>query len=293
VDELRFDGRVVAVTGAGRGIGRSHARLLAQKGARVVIAGLTPGPVDEVVREITENGGQATPCYGSVADEADANAVIATAIDTYGRIDAIVNNAGSQVGDSFAALSTAQFRAMIDVHYFGTVFVTRSAWPYFVEQGYGRVVNTVSDAMFGGLPEQTSYGGAKGAVLGLTRTLAAEGAPHGIAVNAIAPRAYTRLSAQNADAWSAALSIPQEMVSQINASMPPELCAPAAAYLAHETCSLNGEALQVGMGGVARIAVVVSKGIHHAELTAEHIAANLDALMDISDARVTNSTSLL
>jgi NAD(P)-dependent dehydrogenase (short-subunit alcohol dehydrogenase family) len=292
MEELRFDGRVVVVTGAGRGIGRSHALLLAEKGASVVVAGLSPAPVDDVVREIKVSGGDATSCYASVADEQSANAVVAAAIERFGRIDAIVNNAGIQDAGSFAALSIAQFRAMIDVHYFGTIFVTRAAWPYFVEKGYGRVVNTISDAMLGGLPELTSYGGAKAAVLGLTRTLAIEGASHGITVNAIAPRAYTRMSALSSAAWSSALGIPDELVGEINKSMPPELCSPAAAFLAHESCPLNGEALQVGMGGVARMAVVVSQGILKARLTAEDIAANLATIMDVTDARVTTSTSL-
>lgn len=289
--ELRFDGRVAIVTGAGRGIGRSHALLLASKGARVVVAGLTPSPVDDVVREIEESGGEATACYASVADENAANAIVATALDRYGRIDAVINNAGIDDAAGFDTLTIAQFRKMIDVHYFGTLFVTRAAWPHFIGQGYGRVVNTVSDAMLGGLTKLTSYGGAKGAVFALTRTLAVEGAPNGICVNAIAPRAYTRLSAGSSASWANALSIPDELVSQINASMPPELCAPAAAFLAHESCSVNGETFQVGMGNVARIAIVVSQGLSDLA-TAEQMAANLDRIMDVTDARVTTSTSL-
>jgi NAD(P)-dependent dehydrogenase (short-subunit alcohol dehydrogenase family) len=299
--ELRFDGRVVVVTGAGRGVGRSHALLLAAKGARVVVAdygvgidggGSSPAPAEDVVREIKEAGGEAVPCYASVAEERAAASVVDAAIDAFGRVDAVINNAGIHDPGAFDELSVDQFRAMMDVHFFGSLFVTRAAWPHFVKAGYGRVVNTVSEAMLGGIPELTSYGAAKGAVFGLTRNLATEGPAHGIRVNAVAPRAYTRMSASHSDALSEYLSMPKEVMDQINASMPPELCAPAAAFLAHESCPLNGEILQIGMGGVSRIAVVHTPGIAQSPLTAEDIAQNIDAIMDASEARVTDTVSI-
>lgn len=180
---------------------------------------------------------------------------------------------------------------MIDTHYFGTLFVTRAAWPHFVKAGYGRVVNTVSEAMLGGIPELTSYGAAKGAVFGLTRNLATEGCPHGIRVNAIAPRAYTQMSASHSETLAKVLAMPTEVMDEINASMPAELCAPAAAFLAHEACPLTGEVLQIGMGAVARIAVVRTHGISKSPLTAEDIADCLEDVMDTSDAYVTESIS--
>jgi len=301
MSELRFDGRVAVVTGAGRGIGRSHALLLANKGARVVVAdygagidggGSSPAPADEVVGEIKKAGGEAVACCASVADEHGAVSIVDTAMDTFGRIDAVVNNAGIHDPGMFDALSAEQFRKMIDVHFLGTVFVTQAAWPHFVKAGYGRVVNTVSEAMLGGIPELTSYGAAKGAVFGLTRNLATEGTAHGIRVNAIAPRAFTRMSASHADVLADFMSIPKEMMDQVNASMPPEMCAPAAAFLAHETCPLNGEIVQIGMGGVSRIAVMHTLGITKSPLTAEDIADNLDAIMDPRDARVTDAVSI-
>ena len=247
--ELRFDGRVVIVTGAGRGIGRSHALLLAAKGARVVVAdygvgidggGSTPEPAEDVVKEIKA--------------------------------------------------SVEQFQKMLGVHFFGSLFVSRAAWPHFVKAGYGRIVNTVSEAMLGGIPELTSYGSAKGAVFGLTRNLATEGSAHGIRVNALAPRAYTRMSASHAEALSEFFAMPQDVMDEINAAMPPELCAPAAAFLSHESCPLNGEVLLVGMGGVSRLAVLRSAGIFKSELTAEDIAENLDRVLDLTDAQLTEST---
>jgi NAD(P)-dependent dehydrogenase (short-subunit alcohol dehydrogenase family) len=243
-----------------------------------------------VVHEIKDTGGEAVTCFASVADERGAQAIVDTAIDAFGRLDAVVNNAGIHDPGRFDALSVEQFRKMLEIQFFGTLFVSRSAWTYFVEAGYGRIVNTVSEAMLGGIPELTSYGSAKGAVLGLTRNLATEGVEHGIQVNAVAPRAYTRMSASHSDPLSQVFEMTKETIDEINASMPPELCAPAAAFLAHESCPLTGEVLQVGMGGVARIAVVRAQGIFKQPLTAEDIAENLDQVMDLSDTYVTEST---
>jgi NAD(P)-dependent dehydrogenase (short-subunit alcohol dehydrogenase family) len=297
--ELRFDDRVVVVTGAGRGVGRGHALLLASKGARVVVAdygggidgdGSSPAPAEDVVKEITAAGGEAVACYASVADERGAKTIVDTALEVFGRIDAVINNAGIHDPALFDALSVEQFQKMLDVHFFGSMFVSRAAWPHFVEAGYGRIVNTVSEAMLGGIPELTSYGSAKGAVFGLTRNLATEGVGHGIRVNAVAPRAYTRMSASHQDALSEVLGLQRDVMDEINASMPPELCAPAAAFLAHESCPLNGEVLLIGMGSVARIAVVRSQGIWKSPLTAEDIAENIDQILDLTDAQVTEST---
>ena len=145
--------------------------------------------------------------------------------------------------------------------------------------------------MLGGIPELTSYGAAKGAVFGLTRNLATEGPAHGIRVNALAPRAYTRMSASHSDALAEVhVAMPQGSDGRDQRGMPPELCAPAAAFLAHESCPLNGEVLQVGMGGVSRIAVLRSAGIFKSALTAEDIAENLDRVMDLTDAQLTEST---
>ncbi|ORA68270.1 hypothetical protein BST23_04080 [Mycolicibacterium elephantis] len=297
--ELRFDDKVVVITGAGRGIGRCHALLLAARGARVVVAdngaeidgSASPSrPADAVVAEISQAGGQAVACCASVADEDGAKSIIDAALDAFGRIDAVINNAGVHDPGLFETLSTERIRAMLDVHFFGTLFVSKAAWPHLIRAGYGRIVNTISEAMLGGIPELTSYGSAKGAVWGLTRNLATEGVVHGIGVNAIAPRAYTRMSASQGQQLAELFAMPDDVMAEINASMPPELCAPAAVFLAHESCALNGEVLMTGMGGVSRLAVVRTQGITNSPLTVEDIADNLDQIMNVNDAYVTEAT---
>ena len=298
MSELRFDDRVAVVTGAGRGIGRAHALHLAAAGARVVVAdygveidgsGTSRGPADAVVDEIKAAGGQACACYASVTRQDEAASIVQTALDEFGRLDIVINNAGIHDPGAFDQLTVEQFRGMLDVHFFGALHVLQAAWPHFTRARYGRVVNTVSEAMLGGIGGLTSYGAAKGAVFGLTRNLASEGGPLDIKVNAIAPRAYTRMSASSSDALAESLSMSKQDMAQVNASMPPELCSPAAAYLAHESCAISGEVLQVGMGSIARLALVHTQGIAKAGLTAADIADNLDTILDVRDAQVTSS----
>jgi NAD(P)-dependent dehydrogenase (short-subunit alcohol dehydrogenase family) len=292
--ELRFDDRVAIVTGGGRGIGRSHARLLASKGAKVVVAdhgvevdgsGSSRGPADEVVAEIESAGGEAISCYASVADEAGADAIVRTALDTYGRLDVLVNNAGISDPARFEELSIEQFRLMVDVHFFGTLLCTRAAWPHMKEAGYGRIVCTTSESVFGGIADLTSYASAKGAVLGLMRSLATEAHGTGILVNAVVPRAFTRMSA----AHSLAGRSPEEL-AQFERMLAPEMNSPAAIFLAHESCPLNGELLRAGMGSVARLAIIHTQGLTKPDITAEDIAEHLDVILDTAEATVTTVT---
>jgi NAD(P)-dependent dehydrogenase (short-subunit alcohol dehydrogenase family) len=237
------------------------------------------------VREIEANGGEAVACCASVADERDATSIVETALERFGRLDVVVNNAGISDKHLFPDLDHEQFRRMMAVHFFGTLYVTKAAWPHLVGAGYGRVVNTTSERIQGAQRELTSYGAAKGAVWALTRNLAAEGVPDGIRVNAVAPRARTRMS-EDGQRVSAETGRDPAVESALD-RMDPDLVAPAAAYLAHESCALTGEVLVAGAGDVMRLAPIVTRGIARGkELSVEDVADGIDAILDAADARV-------
>jgi NAD(P)-dependent dehydrogenase (short-subunit alcohol dehydrogenase family) len=289
--ELRFDGKVVLVTGAGRGAGRSHALSLASRGARVVVAdpgvaidgsGFSAGPADEVVGAIEAAGGEAVACYESVTEQKGAAAMVEAALDSFGRLDAVINNAGIAGPERFEVHTADDFRRMIDVHYFGTVFVTQAAWGHFMTSGGGRIVNTVSEGAMGPLPMMTAYGGAKGAVIGLTLGLAAEGPRYGISVNGFAPRVASRMSSP--EVLGHVHDLPPERFSPLGDVFPPELCSPAAIYLAHETCPLNGVMLVCGGGQVMRMGFKQNEGLTSTELTVEEIAENIASIVDMDAA---------
>jgi NAD(P)-dependent dehydrogenase (short-subunit alcohol dehydrogenase family) len=289
--DLRFDGKVVLVTGAGRGAGRTHALLLASRGARVVVAdpgvamdgsGHSNGPADDVINAIKAAGGEAVASYESVSEEKGAAAMVEAALDSFGRLDAVINNAGIAAPELFEDHVAGDFRRMLDVHYLGTVFVSQAAWGHFVKNGGGRIVNTLSEGAMGMLNMQTAYGGAKGGVIGLTLALAAEGPKYGISANGIAPRVSSRMSSP--EVLSHVNQRPAENFLRVSKMFPPELCSPAAVYLAHESCPLNGKMLVSGGGQVMRVAFMQNVGISSDNLTIEEIAGNIDTLMDMSAA---------
>jgi NAD(P)-dependent dehydrogenase (short-subunit alcohol dehydrogenase family) len=289
--ELRFDGKVALVTGAGRGAGRSHATMLAARGARVVVAdpgvsmdgsGHSAGPADEVVNEIRAAGGEAIACYESVSEEAGAAAMVAAAIDTFGGLDVVINNAGIAKPERFEDHTADEFRRMIEVHYLGTVYVCQAAWGHFVEHGGGRIVNTVSEGVMGTLPKTTAYGGAKGAVIGLTLNMAHEGVKYGISVNGFAPRVASRMSTP--EVLGNVHDQPAERFAALGNVFMPELCSPAAIYLAHESCPLNGAMLVCGGGRVMRMGFWQNEGLTSAALTVEEIAAQIGSIADYGTA---------
>jgi len=292
MNEMRFDGRVAIVTGAGRGVGRCHALLLASRGARVVVAdlggaleggGSSAEPAETVVKEIESLGGDAVACHASVAEEAGATSIVQRALDAYGRVDVLINNAGIADPELFEEEPSEKFRRMVDVHYLGTAYVAKAAFPHMMAAGYGRIVNTTSEAVLGFVPKAVSYAGAKGGVLGLTRALALDAQRHGIRVNAVMPRAQTRLSAPAVMAKT--YDVPESTFDAGSMDQyAPELVSPAAVFLAHESCELNGEVLISGGAQVMRMAFVCNEGITDEKMTPEVVAENLTKIMDLSDA---------
>jgi NAD(P)-dependent dehydrogenase (short-subunit alcohol dehydrogenase family) len=278
MSEYGFEGRVAVVTGAGRGIGRAHALLLAERGASVVVndlggsmqgIGADAEPASVVAAEIIAAGGVAVADNSDVASVASAAALVDTAVERFGRLDILVNNAGIIRWAGFPEADADNLASHLAVHVGGSFNTTRAAWPRMVEQGYGRVVMTSSSGMFG-LPHNLSYATAKAAVIGLTRSLATAGAAHGIRINVIAPAAFTRMAGQAADD------------SPTATQMSPDLVAPMVAFLAHEACPVSGEIYAAGAGRFARIFIASTEGYVHPTPgpTVEDVAENWAAIND-------------
>ncbi|HEY0539274.1 MAG TPA: SDR family oxidoreductase [Actinoallomurus sp.] len=269
--ELRFNGRVAIVTGAGQGLGRQHALELAARGAKVVVndlggaldgSGASAGPAASVVEEIKKNGGEAVANNDNVATAEGAQAIVRTALDTFGKIDIVVNNAGILRDKSFKNMAPEEFDQVIAVHLRGSFLVTHAAWPHLREQAYGRVVMTSSPAGLFGNFGQANYSSAKMGLVGLTKTLAAEGAKYNIKVNAIAPIAWTRMTEE---------MFPPEYKDKLSV----ELVTPVVAWLVHESNEGTGETYSVGGGRVARVFVAEGPGYtSHDGLSVEGIRDN-------------------
>ncbi len=278
--EYRFDGRVAIVTGAGRGIGRAYARLLAERRALVVVndlgssvggKGADRGPAESAVAEIVAAGGTAVADGSDVATVEGAAGLVSAAVERFGRIDVVVNNAGIMRWGAMPDVDLDELERHLAVHVIGSFNTIRAAWPHMVEQGYGRVVNTTSSGVFG-LPANLSYATAKGGVIGLTRSLASAGREHGIKANLIAPAAMTRMAGQSAEP-----ATPDPMA--------PDLVAPMAAFLAHEECPVTGEIYTAGAGRFARIFIASTPGYLHTDgaPTLEDVARQWTAINDHSE----------
>jgi NAD(P)-dependent dehydrogenase (short-subunit alcohol dehydrogenase family) len=281
---VRFDDRVAIVTGAGVGLGRCHALLLASRGAKVVVndpggsvdgTGNADAVADKVVAEIKAAGGEAVASHASVADEKAAQSIIDTAMSTWGRLDILVNNAGILRDKAFVNMSVQDYEFVNQVHHFGTAYCTKAAWPIMRKQQYGRIVVTTSGSGTVGNFGQANYGAAKMAVNGLINVLRHEGAKYNIRLNAISPSAYTRMTES---------LLPPDMAPW----MKPELVSPMVAWLCSEECDQNGEIMAATAAGYARVQYYVSEGVQFdpAEpVTIEMIQDSIDKIRDLSDAK--------
>jgi len=272
-DELRFDDRVAVVTGAGRGLGRGYALLLASRGAKVVVNdvggtlegdGTDGSPAQQVVDEIRSAGGDAVANTDSVATPAGGQAIVAAALDHFGRIDVLVHNAGNVRRAALRDISYEDFDAVVDVHLKGAFHVVRPAFPVMCDAGYGRIVLTSSIGGLYGNHDVVNYAVAKAGVIGLSNVAAIEGAAHGVKSNVIVPAAVTRMA--------------EGIDTSAYPPMGPELVAPTVAWLAHESCSVTGEMLVALAGRVATAFVAETPGVYRPTWSIEDVAANIDAI---------------
>ena len=280
MEEVRFDGKVAVVTGAGGGLGKAYALLLAERGAKVVVndlggtfdgSGADATPAQLVVDEITKSGGEAIANYDSVAEWDSANNIIKTALDHYGRIDILINNAGILRDKSILKMEMDDYRKIMAVHLDGTFFCTKAAFAVMKEQTYGRIVSTASAAGLYGNFGQTNYGAAKMGIVGLMNCVAQEGARYDIKANTIVPTAGTRLTFT---------VMPEEVIGKVK----PEYVAPIVAWLCSEQCKVSGKMFSAGGGYFSRAAVVEGPGVvfdADQEIAVEMIMENLDQIMSL------------
>jgi NAD(P)-dependent dehydrogenase (short-subunit alcohol dehydrogenase family) len=282
--DLGFDGKVAIITGAGGGLGRQHALLLASRGALVVIndlggavdgSGSDKGAAERVVDEVKALGGEAVANTSSVATPEGGAAIVQTAIDAYGRVDIVINNAGILRDKSFHNMEPDLMNPVFDVHLKGAFHVTQPAWVRMREQGYGRIVSTSSAAGIFGNFGQTNYGAAKMGLVGFTRVLAVEGAKYNIKANTIAPLALTRMT--------------ENLMGALGDKLDPGLVSPLVAFLAHDDCPVSGQTFSVGGGRVAHVFIGETQGYTNPALSLEDVRDNWATITDQAGYAVPNN----
>ena len=287
MEELHFEGRVAIITGAGGGLGRAHALALAHRGASVLVndlggaldgSGSSASAAQRVVEEIIAFGGVAAPNHDSVATAEGGAAIVQSALDAFGRVDVLINNAGILRDRAFHKMDATMIDQVLDVHLKGALYVSQPAFRLMREQGYGRIVNTSSASGLFGNFGQANYGAAKAGLAGLTRVLALEGIEHGVKVNAIAPIALTRMT--------------EGILGDLAPNVSPESVSPLVAYLASEECAVNGNIYSVAGGRIARIFVAETYGVVLSENTPEAVATQISQIDQLDSARLHEPSSL-
>lgn len=276
---INFENKAVIVTGAGNGLGKAYALELGSRGAKVIVndlggsvdgSGAASSPADDVVNEIIQNGGEAVANYDSVATKDGGESIVQSALDNFGTVDAVINNAGILRDKSFANMSEEELTLILDVHLKGTFFVSQPAFKVMKENNYGRIVNVASPSGLFGNFGQSNYGAAKMGIVGLTNVLAIEGAKYNIKVNVIAPTAYTRMTEA---------LLPEDVGKLFSA----ELVTPMVVYLASESCEPSHEIFGVAAGRFARIGIITHNGYVNTNASAEDIANNIEEIRTIKD----------
>ena len=278
---ISFDGQVAIVTGAGGGLGRSHALELARRGAKVVVndlggamdgTGGSSEAAEKVVSEIRESGGEAISYGGSVSDRNGAKSMVDDAMEAWGRVDILIKNAGILRDKSFSKIDLDDFQVVVDVHLMGAVYCTHAVWPIMREQNYGRILMTTSPTGLYGNFGQTNYGAAKLAQVGFMNSLKIEGAKNNIHTNTIAPIAATRMTES---------LIPEA----VHSKLAPESVTPAALFLVSEEAP-NGVIMQAEGGRFSVASIVENTGAQlGVDATPEDIASNYDMISDLEGAK--------
>jgi NAD(P)-dependent dehydrogenase (short-subunit alcohol dehydrogenase family) len=274
---IRFDDQVAVVTGAGAGLGRLYALELARRGAHVVVndpggsvqgRGADDGPAVEVVAEIERLGGKAVPSFESVATPEGGAKIIGSAVEAFGRVDVLVNNAGILRDRTLHKMEVDEWQSVLDVHLGGAFNVTRAAFPLMREQGYGRLVFATSNAGLFGNFGQANYGAAKAGLVGLCRVAALEGAKRGVLANVIAPVARTRMT--------------EDVLGDLAELMTPESVVPVVTYLASSGCASSGHVYSAAGGRYARVFTALAPGwtAPSGGATAEDVAAHISEIDD-------------